>query len=304
MEGGPKARGAAWAGDDLARAHAHCARVTRRASSNFYYAFFLLPAARRRALCAVYAFCRFIDDIADRQSVREPGALLARWREELDRVFAGAPTHPISRALADSVARFGLRRELFEEIIAGVEMDLTLKRYQSFEGLKVYCYRVASAVGLICIEIFGYRNPATRSYAEQLGIAFQLTNILRDVGEDARRDRIYLPLEDLERFSVSEEEVLRGVFSPRFQRLMEFQALRAQQHYQAARRHLAPEDRASMASAEAMRRIYSALLERIRRSGYRVLSRRHSLSTARKLAVVGAAWLDSRLGGRLSVAGA
>ncbi len=167
-----------------------CAQVTRRSRSSFYYAFILLPPERRRALHAVYAFCRFIDDIADDESIREPALLLKRWREELDRVYAGAPTRALSRALADSARRFNIPRELFEEIINGVDMDLSHKRYQSWEELRPYCYRVASALGLICIEIFGYRNPSAKLYAENLGLALQLTNILRDVrrGRRARPD--------------------------------------------------------------------------------------------------------------------
>lgn len=275
--------------------YARCAEVTRRASSNFYYAFMLLPLERRRALYAVYAFCRFIDDIADDESVREPAAMLARWREELDNVYAGAARRPISRALADNVCRFNIPRQYFEEVIEGVEMDLTRRRYQTFADLELYCRRVASAVGLICIEIFGYGNPATRVYAERLGIAFQLTNIIRDVREDATRGRIYLPLEDLARFAVTEEEILAGVYSSRFRALMEFEAQRARAFYREAQEALAREDRGAMLAAEGMRLIYAALLERIVRSDYRVLDRRLSLSTPRKLYLVGRAWAGTRL---------
>ena len=271
-----------------------CAQVTRRSRSSFYYAFILLPPERRRALHAVYAFCRFIDDIADDESIREPALLLKRWREELDRVYAGAPTRALSRALADSARRFNIPRELFEEIINGVEMDLSRKRYQTWEELRPYCYRVASALGLICIEIFGYRNPSAKLYAENLGLALQLTNILRDVREDAERGRIYLPLEDLARFNVSEEEILGGVYSPNFVRLMDFEARRARELYALAQSELAPEDRATLLTAEAMRLIYAALLERIIKSNYRVLDRRHSLSAPHKLYLVGRAWAEGR----------
>jgi 15-cis-phytoene synthase len=274
----------------------HCAQVTRRSRSSFYYAFILLPPERRRALHAVYAFCRFIDDIADDEAIREPAMLLKRWREELDRVYAGTPTRALSRALADSARRFRIPRELFEEIINGVEMDLSRKRYQSWEELKPYCYRVASALGLICIEIFGYRNPSAKVYAENLGLALQLTNILRDVREDADRGRIYLPLEDLARFNVTEDEILRGVYSPNFVRLMDFEAKRAQELYANAQAALAPEDRATLLTAEAMRLIYAAILERIIKSNYRVLDRRHSLSAPHKLYLVGRAWAEGRLG--------
>ncbi len=273
-----------------------CAQITRRSRSSFYYAFILLPPERRRALHAVYAFCRFIDDIADDEAIREPALLLRRWREELDRVYAGVPTRALSRALADSARRFTIPRDLFVEIIAGVEMDLSRKRYRTFEELRPYCYRVASALGLICIEIFSYRNPSAKLYAENLGLALQLTNIIRDVGEDAARGRIYLPLEDLARFNVSEDEILGGVYSPNFVRLMDFEAKRARELYAKAQSALAPEDRATLLTAEAMRLIYAALLERIVKSNYRVLDRRHSLSAPRKLYLVGRAWAVGRFG--------
>lgn len=275
--------------------YARCAEITRRSTSNFYYAFMLLPAERRRALHAVYAFCRFIDDIADDESTDDAASLLDRWREELDRVYDGAPTRAISRALADSARHFNIPRKYFEEIIAGVEMDLTHKRYANFESLRLYCYRVASAVGLICIEIFGYTNPAARIYAEKLGIAFQITNILRDVKEDAGRNRIYLPLDDLARFAVSEDEILHGVYSANFVRLMEFEAARAQQFYREAEAALPAEDRSSLLTAEAMRLIYGALLERIVRANYRVLDGRLSLPAPLKLYLVGRAWASGRL---------
>ena len=281
--------------DGLDADYVRCAEITRRSSSNFYYAFMLLPAERRRALHAVYAFCRFIDDIADDESSADAASLLNRWREELDRVYGGTPTRAISRALADSARHFNIPRKYFEEIIAGVEMDLTRKRYASFEDLRLYCYRVASAVGLICIEIFGYTNPAARTYAEKLGIAFQLTNILRDVKEDAGRNRIYLPQEDLARFSVTEDEILGGIYSPNFIHLMEFEAARAHDFYREAESALPPEDRTSLLTAEAMRFIYGALLDRIVRSNYRVLDRRHSLSAPMKLYLVGRAWASGRL---------
>jgi phytoene synthase len=282
-------------GASLDADYEHCAQVTRRSRSSFYYAFILLPPERRRALHAVYAFCRFIDDIADDEAIREPALLLKRWREELDRVYSGAPTRALSRALADSARRFKIPRELFEEIINGVEMDLSRKRYQTWEELRPYCYRVASALGLICIEIFGYSNQSAKLYAENLGLALQLTNIMRDVREDAERGRIYLPLEDLARFNVSENEILGGVYSPNFVRLMDFEARRARELYALAQSELAPEDRATLLTAEAMRLIYAALLERIINSNYRVLDRRHRLSAPHKLYLVGRAWAEGRI---------
>jgi phytoene synthase len=274
--------------------YARCAEITRRSSSNFYYAFMLLPGERRRALHAVYAFCRFIDDIADDETISDAASMLSRWRAELDRVYGGEPTRAISRALADSARHFTIPRRYFDEIIAGVEMDLTRKRYANFEDLRLYCYRVASAVGLICIEIFGYTNPAARMYAEKLGIAFQLTNILRDVKEDASRRRIYLPLEDLAHFNVTEEDILHSVYSPNFVRLMQFEAARAHDFYREAEAALPSEDRSSLLTAEAMRLIYGALLDRIVRSNYRVLDRRHSLPAPLKLYLVGRAWASGR----------
>jgi phytoene synthase len=279
----------------IAEDYARCAAITRRSSSNFYYAFMLLPLERRRALYAVYAFCRFVDDIADDDGIAQPAAMLARWRDELSSVFAGTPTRPVSRALADNVVRFGIPRRYFDEVIDGVEMDLTRRRYESFDELSLYCRRVASAVGLICIEIFGYRNPATRVYAEKLGLAFQLTNIIRDVREDAKRGRIYVPLEDLRRFAVTEAELLDGAYTDRFRMLAAFEAQRARALYREAAQALPSEDGSSMLSAEAMRLIYGALLERIARSDYRVFDRRHRLSTLRKLYLVGRAWAGSRL---------
>ena len=275
--------------------YARCAEITRRASSNFYYAFMLLPRERRHALYSVYAFCRFIDDIADDDGVRNPAEMLALWRDELDRVFEGIPTRAISRALSDNVRRFNIPRNYFEEIIDGVEMDLTRRRYDTFNELCLYCRRVASAVGLICIEIFGYRNQSARVYAERLGIAFQLTNILRDIREDAGRGRIYLPLEDLTRFDVSEVEILNCAYSNRLHQLIEFEVERAREYYRQAQQALADEDRGSMLAAEGMRLIYASLLERIARASYRVMECRVSLSAPRKLYLVGRAWAGTRL---------
>jgi phytoene synthase len=282
--------------------YARCASITRRSSSNFYFAFMLLPAERRQALYSVYAFCRFVDDIADDavgdEAGGKPATLLARWREELERVFNGSPTHAISRALAYNVRRFAIPRRHFEEIIDGVEMDLGRARYATFEELRLYCYRVASAVGLVCIEIFGYRNPRTREYAENLGVAFQLTNIIRDLSEDAARGRIYLPLEDLARFDVSEDDILRGADTLELRRLLEHEVERARSFYTQAENALAAEDRAAMVCAEAMRSIYRALLERIASKGCGVVGRRHRISTPRKLYLVGRTWAGTRLRAR------
>ena len=279
---------------DLRAAYDYCRQVTRRSSSNFSYAFYLLPAERRDALHAVYAFCRFIDDIADDSQPNQTG-LLTRWRDELKRVTDGEAQHPISRALTDAMRRFPLAPSHFFDLIRGVEMDLTRHRYATFNALYEYCYLVASTVGLLCIEIFGYRNVSARNYAVDLGVAFQLTNILRDVKEDGHRGRLYLPLEDLQRFNCEEEELLGGRFSPRVAELMAFQCNRARTYYLRARDALAPEDRSALAPAEAMRLIYDRLLHRIEAREYDVFASRVTLPRYEKVTLALAAWGRSQL---------
>jgi phytoene synthase len=261
----------------------------------------LLSPVQRNALCAVYAFCRFVDDLADEsESFLSNGkeasysekllALFAAWREELSCCYVGRPHHPISLALADTVQRFPIQREHLAGIIAGVEMDLRCRRYQTFADLYDYCYHVASLVGLVCIEVFGYRNPSARDYAVNLGVAFQLTNILRDVGEDGRRGRIYLPLEDLARFRYLEEELLGGVYNRAFVRLMTFECQRARDYYARAVACLAAEDCRPLVAAEAMRFIYSRLLNKIVARNYQVFATRVSLPTVRKVGLAFSAW--------------
>jgi len=282
------------AGSAIADDYRHCEEVTRRSSSNFYYAFLLLPPEKRRALCAVYAFCRFVDDIADQGASRAPARLLERWREELDEVFAGTPRHPISRALADTVRRFPLRKEHFVDLIAGVEADLSGAHYESWDDLRTYCYRVAGTVGLLCIEIFGYQNPSARQYAVDLGIAFQLTNILRDVREDAERGRVYLPASDLHQFGCQREDLLTGDYSPKVAALLAFECGRARAYYLRAHAALAPEDRASLAPAEAMRAIYQRLLNRIEQRNFDVFHGRITLPRYEKMTLALAAWSRAR----------
>ena len=279
-----------------AEAYAYCQEITRRSASNFYYAFRLLPEARRAALFAVYAFCRFVDDVADDDGRRDPASLLTRWREELAAVYAGQPSHPIGRALADAARRFPLEQRHFLDLIRGVEMDLTRRRYATFEDLYEYCYLVASTVGLLCVDIFGYQNPTAREYAVDLGIAFQLTNILRDVPEDARRGRIYLPLEDLRRFDCSEDDLLAGRYSPRVGALMAFECGRARAYYLRARGALAREDRGSMVAAEAMRLIYERLLDRIESRRFDVFGAKVTLPQYEKVTLALAAWGRSQWG--------
>jgi phytoene synthase len=278
-------------------AYAHCETVTRRAGSNFYWGFRLLPADRRRGLTAVYAFCRAADDIADDPGMRtDPARMIARWRAELHAAYAGAPRHPIGVALADTVTRFPIARAHFDAVVDGVETDLRRTRYQRWDGdLAEYCYRVASAVGLIAIEVFGYENPSAREYATNLGLAFQLTNILRDVAEDAARGRIYLPLDDLARFGCAEADVLAGRCTDEFRRLMAFECARAGEYYGRARFSLAEEDRTSLAAAEAMRLIYEQLLRRVMFRRYDVFGPRVRLTSAEKAALAIAAWARPHL---------
>jgi phytoene synthase len=268
-------------------------RLARASNSNFYYAFLFLPRDRREAITAAYALCRQTDDLID-AATSLPAAVeaLKRWREELDRCYAGAATHPTFQALAQILRRFPIPKEYFGDLIAGCEMDATHARYATFDDLALYCYRVASCVGLICIEIFGCTNPQTRQYARDMGIAFQLTNIIRDVGEDARRGRIYLPQEDLRRFAVAEADILEGRPSSAFLDLMRFQANRAKAYF--ARAQAPPEDRPRLLAAEIMRTIYRTLLETIEARGYPVLGDPIALSRPRKIALALRTWLAHR----------
>jgi phytoene synthase len=260
-------------------------RVTRQSGTSFDYAFRILPAPKRKAIHALYSFCRVVDDCVDE---KEGGgaAGLDRWLTEVGRCYQGAPTTDIGRDLALALGRFPIPRSSLEEIIEGCRMDLTTARYETFDDLKVYCRRVASAVGLASIEIFGYTNARTREYAAELGLALQLTNILRDVGSDAVLHRIYLPLGDLSHFGVSEAALLaaakgEGARPTSLAALLTFEAERAREHYRRASALLPAEDRKSMTSAEVMGGIYRALLEKVVRQGF-PLTRRVSLSKTRK----------------------
>jgi phytoene synthase len=268
--------------------------LTRQSRSNFYYAFLFLAKEKRQALYAVYAFCRSVDDIADGPAAaQEKPRLLDEWRRELERCYNGAAQHPITVKLAESLQRFPIPKELFEELIAGVEMDLTRVRYPTFPELYAYCYRVAGVVGLMCIEIFGYRNAKTKDYAINLGVALQLTNIIRDLKGDAERGRIYLPQDDLARFGYPEEDLLRGAYTPAFSELMHFAGNRARQYFHHARQLLAEEDRRSLVAAEIMGAIYYRLLEAIEASQYRVFDRTVTLPTPQKLWIALSLWMHS-----------
>jgi phytoene synthase len=226
----------------------------------------------------------------------DPGlaaAKLAWWRTELDAVYEGKPQHPVAQALQAVVRRIPLARENFQEILDGMEMDLNQARYADFKALNLYCHRVAGVVGQLSAEIFGYKNRQTLKYAHELGLAFQLTNIIRDVGEDARRGRIYLPMDDLRRFQVPAADILQSRHSDAFRELMEFQGERADYHYQQAETLLPQEDRKAQRPGLIMAAIYRTLLEEIRADGFQVLDRRTSLPPLRKLWIAGKTWLRS-----------
>jgi phytoene synthase len=257
-----------------------------QARTSFAYSFPFLPRARRKALGAVYDFCRATDDIVDGEgSPAEKTARLRRWDDELDLAFAAGSAEPVLNGAAAVSKEYGIPGGLFHDLVKGVGMDITTSRYHSFGDLREYCRLVASAVGLMCLDIFGRRNPRTESYAGSLGVALQLTNIIRDVGVDARMGRIYLPLEDLRAFGCAEEEILAGRDSERFRRLMAFQAGRAEEFYAAAGGALDAADLPAMKPALVMEKIYHRTLARIRAAGYDVLRGPVRLSRAEQLAV-------------------
>ncbi len=249
------------------------ATITRQSKSNLALAFISLGRERKRDIIVFYAFCRVIDDIADSAelSVAEKQASLVKWRQMLRAVAPGEP--PLAWDVRALIEKYSLPLAMFEEIIAGVEMDLSIRRYVTFEELRVYCYRVASAVGLVSIEIFGYRNPACKQYAIELGLALQMTNIIRDVGKDLEDDRIYLPQEDLARFNYPETELQHRQYNERFLRLMKFEAARAREFFSSAAAALPREDRRAMAPAEIMASIYRGLLRQNELDNFRVFEK-------------------------------
>ncbi len=272
-------------------------RLTRKSRSNFYYAFLLLPRAQREAMYAVYAFCRIVDDVVDAGGDPEAQRrALAHWRREVAGCFDGTPEEPVTQRLAQAVRAFPIPRAALEEIISGVEMDLDRSRYETFDELYPYCYRVASAVGLCCIEIFGYADPRARDYAVDLGVALQLTNILRDLQADARQGRVYLPQEDLRRFRVSAEDLRLGRYTPEFVELMGFEALRTRGFYRRAWETLPEGDARRLFAAEIMGRIYFALLRAIEARQYRVFDGSITLPVSTKLAIALRCWAGARLG--------
>ena len=275
--------------------------ITRKSASNLALAFVLLPKEKRDGMSALYAFCREVDDVADddQRPVAERRARLAAWREDVGRACSvgGSPQFIVNQELQPVIAKHRLPLELFEELLRGVEMDLDIHRYRTYQELEQYCYRVASVVGLLSIEIFGYGNAACRQYADHLGKALQLTNILRDVRTDAERGRIYLPLEELERFGVTEEEILRLQYSARFRELASSVAGHARGYYQRARQTLPPEDRRSMAAAELMGSVYWRLLRKLELQEFNVFGPRPTrLSKGQKFLLIGRTWCRLLLG--------
>ena len=278
-----------------------CSRLTRQSRSNFYYAFLSLPKPKRDALYAVYAFCRTVDDIADLggepgESLASQRARLHRWRDDVARCYAPGvePEHPVAARLAAAVRAYGIPRHALEAIIDGVEMDLDHVAYEKAEDLYPYCYRVASAVGLCCIEIFGYTDVRARDYAVNLGMALQLTNIMRDVGADARAGRVYLPQEDLRAFGVTTGDLRRGHYTDAFVRLMGHASGRAREFYRAARQAFPPADARSLVAAEIMGQIYFALLQEIETRRFRVFDERVALPARRKVAIALRCWAAAR----------
>jgi 15-cis-phytoene synthase len=274
--------------------------ITRKSASNLALAFVLLPKAKRQAMSALYAFCREVDDVADEESVplEKRRADLAAWREDVRIACAGGtPSFPVNRELQTVIAQYRLPFSHFDELIRGVEMDLAIKRYQTFAELEQYCYRVASVVGLLSVEIFGYQNPDCRQYAIHLGQALQLTNILRDVRNDAERGRIYLPLAELERHKVSPEEILGLEYSDRFAQAAASVSARAKNFYSLAGRTLPAEDRRSMIAAELMGTVYWRLLRELERQRFDVFGPHPArLSRARKILLILRTWFRLNAG--------
>ena len=273
----------------------NAATITRRSKSNLALAFISLDRERKRDITIFYAFCRVVDDIADSSelSVIEKRVRLAKWRQMLRAAVADEP--PLASDVRQLMQKYSLSPEMLEEIVAGVEMDLSILRYPTFEELRVYCYRVASAVGLVSIEIFGYRNPRCRDYAIDLGLALQTTNIIRDVWKDFQAGRIYLPQEDLARFNYSEADLAKRQYNAHFIQLMQFEAARAREFFASAAAALPAEDRRAMAPAELMGSIYRALLRRIELDKFRVFEKEYRLSNLEKTGQITAHWFKSFL---------
>jgi phytoene synthase len=275
--------------------HQYCQEKAAASGSSFYYSFLFLPKPKRQAITALYAFCREVDDIADECSdVNLARTKLAWWRNEIANLYAGNPQHPVTQALQDAVRDYNLAEEHFLEIIDGMEMDLDQNRYRDFKELHLYCYRVASVVGLLSASIFGYGDRRTLKYAHDLGLAFQLTNIVRDVGEDARRGRIYLPMEEMANYGVSESDILQGRETESVRRLLTMQIERAHHYYDRAFAELPTADRRAQRTGLVMAAIYRTMLNEIEAGGCeKVLNQRISLTPLRKLWLAWKTWISN-----------
>lgn len=273
----------------------HSRAITRKSASNLALAFILLPRPKRDAMSALYTFCREVDDVADDETVptEKRRTQLTEWRDDVKRACENqSPKFTVNRELQPVIKQFGLPFALFDELIKGCEMDLDTKRYENCEQLELYCYRVASVVGLLSIEIFGYKNPATRDYAVYLGKALQLTNILRDVKNDAARGRVYLPQSELKKFNVNEKEILDSKYSDHYFALVVSVAERAKSFYQLARKTLPAEDRNSMVAAELMGSVYWQLLQKLERQQFNVFDPQPvRITRSQKLLLILRAWL-------------
>ncbi|MGZ8290792.1 MAG: presqualene diphosphate synthase HpnD [Telluria sp.] len=262
----------------------YCQQKTVQSGSSFYYSFLFLPQERRRAITALYAFCREVDDTVDECTDESIARIkLAWWRTEVQAMYAGTATHPVMQALQPHLAVYNLEQKHLQAIIDGMEMDLNQSRYLDFPAMKSYCWHVASVVGILSASIFGVTNPRTLEYAEKLGLAFQLTNIIRDVGEDARKGRIYLPVNELQQFGVTAADLLNARHSEKFEALMKFQVERAYKVYDEAMALLPKEDRRAQRPGLMMAAIYRTVLDEIERDNYHVLNQRISLTPLRKL---------------------
>jgi phytoene synthase len=270
--------------------------ITKNSNTSFYYSFSLLPKQKREAIHAVYAFCRYTDDIVDEGTDQRSKVLrLRRWRMELGRALRGTSPYVILNQLSTTARKFNIPVDHFYDLIRGMEMDLSKTRYETFDELYRYCYLVASTVGLMCRQIFGYRNHSTRDYAVNLGIALQLTNILRDIKEDAKRGRIYIPREDLRRFGYTEEDLIACRYTPEFVNLMRYECDRASKYFDIARAALGNEDKRFFFAARIMWSIYAHTLQRIMRSNYNVFERRISVPGLLKVLITFRYWLSNTL---------
>ena len=262
----------------------YCQEKTVQSGSSFYYSFLFLPPERRLAITALYAFCREVDDTVDECTDQSIARIkLAWWRSEVSNTYAGKPEHPVMKALQPHIAPYQLQEQHLQAIIDGMEMDLDQTRYLDYPALQRYCWHVASVVGILSASIFGFTDPSTLLYAEKLGLAFQLTNIIRDVGEDARKGRIYLPINELQQFNVTAADLLNARHSERFEALMRFQVERAKTIYAEAFALLPRQDRRAQRPGLMMSAIYRTLLDEIERDRYQVLTQRISLTPLRKL---------------------